>query len=104
MVSLLFPGCAMHGAWKDARDMLIGTRFDPLKSRNEEAGILYTRRFNIKEGGGFFYRSENEDQNIRYYIQWGQSCHYSLLVSPGGVIISWRYEGVKNPRFDCVTS
>ena len=45
-----------------------------------------------------YYKKENEDINIRYYIKWIPSglCSYSLLVSPEDVILSWRNEGPKH--------
>ena len=93
----------MHGVWKDSIDMLVGTKFDPKLDRNAQAGILYTRFY--PKGDAFYYQVGHEPPNTRYYIKWmGDRCKYSLLVSPSDVILSWRYEGVKNPEWDCVTS
>lgn len=85
--------------------MLVGTKFDPLKERNEQTRGLYTKYLKAERiEGRFFYRVEHEPPNTRYYIQSGHACRYSLLVAPDNVIISWRYEGVQNPRWNCVSS
>lgn len=101
-ICIFFGGCSMHGAWRDTRDMFVGTKFDPDKNLNVQAKSYY-RRF-VPAGGRLYYRMDFEPPNIRYYIQWSQSCRYSLLVSPDSTIISWRYEDVNNPSRDCVTS
>jgi hypothetical protein len=95
-------GCQMHGVWKDAKDRMVGTKFDPAQERNQQTRSFYARYY--PKGSKFYYRVDQEPPNLRYYIQWSPQCRYSLLVDPDGTILSWRYEDVKDPSWDCVTS
>lgn len=100
LFSILLSGCFAHGYWRDGRNMMIGTKFDPLVSRNQQTRILYTKSYFHSQEGNFYYRKEDESPNARYYIQWSHRCRYSLLVGPDSTILSWRYEDVKDPG-DC---
>jgi hypothetical protein len=99
---MMVPGCPMHGVWKDSVDRFVGTKFDPTLERNQQTTNFYTRRY--PTGSQFYYKIGQEPPNLRYYIMWNVNCRYSLLVDPDGTILSWRYEDVKDPGWDCVTS
>jgi hypothetical protein len=101
---MMVSGCSMHGIGKSSTDMYVGTKFDPTKVRNQQTRDLYTHSYNYPKGGQFYYKVDQEPPNLRYYIKWSPKCRYSLLVDPDGTILSWRYEDVKDPGWDCVTS
>lgn len=50
-ICIFLGGCSMHGAWRDTKDMFVGTKFDPDKNLNVQAKSYY-RRF-VPAGGGY---------------------------------------------------
>jgi hypothetical protein len=99
---IFFSGCSTHQAWVNGKNIMVGTSFDP--ADDNKAYWHYYR--DKKRGNLFYYKVEQEPPNVRYYINWtgADRCRYSLLVSPGGIILSWRYEDAKDPWWDCNAS
>ncbi|THF62816.1 hypothetical protein E6C76_16220 [Pseudothauera nasutitermitis] len=96
----MVSGC-YHGYWKESKDRLIGTKFDPNEIRNE-TGDVY-RAF-VPKGEAIYYRVDQEPPNTRYFIKWTSHCRYSLLVDPNGTILSWRFEDTESPSRSCTIS
>ncbi len=96
----IVAGC-YHSYWKESRDSLIGTKFDPNKSLSE-IGSRY--RYYIPKEEAIYYRVDQEAPNTRYFIEWTPHCRYSLLVDPNGTILSWRFEDTERPSRSCTIS
>ncbi len=93
----IVSGC--HSYWKESKDRLIGTKFDPSENRDETGGGY---RFFVPKGEAIYYRIDQEPPNTRYFIKWNSHCRYSLLVDPNDTILSWRFEETKDPSRACV--
>lgn len=91
--SFSLGGC--HGLWKETRDNLIGTKFNQNLSHNETGNIYsYGFRGMSKLPKSGTYKVEDEGSSKRYFIRYSEHCSYSLLVTPGGTILSWRFESL----------
>lgn len=96
-LAMIVSGCLSYRAWELSRDDLIGKTFNPAVSLYTwpERG-LYMRGVGSEKRG--FDRAVKENGDTRYYIIYLQSsegrpiCSYSILVSSGGLIKSWRRE------------
>lgn len=96
-LAVILSGCLSYRAWELSRDDLVGKKFNPAVSLYiwPERG-LYMRGVGSERRG--FDRAVKEGWDTRYYIIYLQSdkgvsiCSYSILVSPSGLIKSWRRE------------
>jgi hypothetical protein len=101
LLSLLVEGCVSHRGWVENKNIMIGTKFDPSSNLNKETLGHYTN--NVSKGQKFYYRVESESPNVRYFFQMlNPGCRYSLLVAPDSMILSWRFEEVKDSDHSCV--
>jgi hypothetical protein len=82
-VSCSWIGFGCHDFWKETRDGLIGSKFDPSRK------LVYS---SVPQGEEYLYRIEQEPPNTRYYIKWKPHCKYSLLVDPESTVLSWQFE------------
>lgn len=96
-LAIILSGCLSYRAWELSRDDLVGKTFNPAVSLYAwpERG-LYMRGVGSDRRG--FDRAVREGLDTRYYIIYLKSgkgmpnCSYSILVSPSGLIKSWRRE------------
>lgn len=87
-------GCApSHSVWLDGMDNLAGTRLDqhywPPLCKVDCLVRLWSPASKRKNE---FDIVKAEGTNYRYFVTWLPGCQYSVLVDPGGVILSWQYE------------
>ncbi|MDH4872535.1 hypothetical protein E8E91_16985 [Pseudomonas sp. BN515] len=92
----LVGACApSNSAWRAGMDGAIGREFGLYLDPHGYYGSLWSP---VNKNRGFDKVTE-EGGGRRYFITWIRSCQYSILVSSGGVVRSWRYE-VKDIK-DC---
>lgn len=96
-LAMIVSGCLSYRAWELSRDDLVGKTFNPAVSVYAwPERALYMRGIGSDKRG--FDRAMKEGGDTRYYIIYLQSgegmpiCSYSILVSPSGLIKSWRRE------------
>lgn len=72
-------------------DLWVGESFDSniYNDCSRGCGDSYWSPINKNQ---VFDKVADEGSGKRYYITWVRDCHYSVLVSQGGTIVSWRYE------------
>lgn len=91
---ILLHGCiSPRFMWEAGRDNFINKELEP--------GLILQRgSYGAKHGSYFFNafadrkfdKFEQEGANTRYYITYGGSCKYSILLDENNVMLSWRYE------------
>lgn len=99
VICLLLAGCAPSAVgWKDSMDSLVGTHLTQhadscsLEGRKCTGTLWSPSLWSPANDVRGFDQIEEEKDGKRYYVTWMASCKYSVFVSAGGVIISWRYE------------
>ena len=96
VVSMIFSlsGCfSLHSGWVEGRNSMIGTSLErqywpPLCQINCLKGLWSPAGDNKNK----FDDVVPDGVNTRYYVTWLPGCQYSVLVDPGKIILSWRYE------------
>lgn len=81
---------------------IAGTGDGEIANKSGESVGVENDGVKIPKGGKVYQRVEQEPPNTRCFIRWQGSnendlCHYSLLVNPAGIILSWRFEEDANP-------
>lgn len=83
-------GCApSYSGWEGLMSSNVGKEFYPeedfikLNGKRFFSGVNEVRRIDALS---------REGDNVRYYMTWKSLCKYSILVAPGGAVISWRRE------------
>lgn len=85
-------GCLSYDAWEKSRDTLVGMKFDPEASLVGKERIYFVRGVSSRRSVDY---SRIESGGVRYYITYTVPfCRYSILVSPDGIIRSWRRESL----------
>lgn len=85
-------GCApSYSVWEEGLGSFVGTSFEShiYDDCASGCGSSYWSPVNNNE---VFDRVVDESGGRRYYITWIRTCKYSIFVSGGGIIKSWRYE------------
>jgi hypothetical protein len=97
-------GCALPTIGEDL-DSYLKTKFTNPIYPNSNPVKKNRYVWSLTKGENIYYKKEPEGINTRYYIDWGvKDCRYSLLVSPGDIILSWRDEGGETHVSKCTYS
>ena len=90
----ILSGC-YHLYWTTSIDENVGQNI-----YNSKIDVTGGRNFEKAKKDGLLYKETQEPPNTRYFFNWSKRCHYSLLVSPDGTILSWAFSDYKK-RKEC---